>query len=393
MAARYSNVAASITGSRLEVSFDLESEDAALLGWQLYDPDTQAFLWEGEWQPVSNGRVALSIEVPQEPGRYRFYVSPLDCSGRWLFARRQPFVLIDAEVGPGGEVGCQPPRVTTLASLRGASLPGALTKAFTYPVRSIRAHWPLISSLVRRDVLARYRGSFAGIFWTVLNPLLLMLTYFFVFGLVLRTRFGEDGSRSAFTLYFLAGMLPWLAFVEPAGRAPNLVLEHRSFVKKVVFPVEILPVIPVLAGLVTELFALAIFLPGLLVARGAVPVTALALPLLIVPQVLFTMGVSWFFAALGVFIRDLGQVIGFLLTLWFFLTPICYPESALPAQALAVLGKNPIFWLVRGYRDLLLEGRLPDPGTMALLWAAGIAAAVLGHAWFYKLRKSFADAI
>jgi lipopolysaccharide transport system permease protein len=105
------------------------------------------------------------------------------------------------------------------------------------------------------------------------------------------------------------------------------------------------------------------------------------------------MGVSWFFAALGVFIRDLGQVIGFLLTLWFFLTPICYPESALPAQALAVLGKNPIFWLVRGYRDLLLEGRLPDPGTMALLWAAGIAAAVLGHAWFYKLRKSFADAI
>jgi lipopolysaccharide transport system permease protein len=382
-----------MAGERLEVSFDLASKDAKLIGWQLYDPQTEAFLWQGEWLPVESGRVSLSIEMPREAGPYRIYVSALDARERWLFTRGEPFVLVDAEVRKDGSVALVPARVTTLAALRRALLPSRLAKAFTYPVASIRDNWPLISSMVRRDILARYRGSFAGIFWTVLNPLLLMVTYFFVFGVVLQTRFGNDGSRSAFTLYFLAGMLPWLAFVEPVGRAPNLILEHRSFVKKVVYPVETLPVIPVLAGLVTELFALVIFLAALLLFRGSVPATAAALPLLIVPQVLFTLGVSWFFAALGVFLRDVGQVIGFLLTLWFFLTPICYPESALPPASLAILDKNPIFWLVRGYRDLLLDQRLPSAAMLGTLWLVGAAAAILGHAWFYKLRKSFADAL
>ena len=113
--------------------------------------------------------------------------------------------------------------------------------------------------MVRRDILGRYRGSFGGAFWTVLNPLLLMLTYFFVFGVVLRTRFGNDPSRAGFALYFLAGMLPWLAFSEAAGRAPTVMLEHRNFVKKLVFAVETLPVNLVVSGLVSEFFALVLF--------------------------------------------------------------------------------------------------------------------------------------
>src|SRR3982751_2627272 len=182
-----------------------------------------------------------------------------------------------------------------------------------------------------------------------------MATYFFVFGIVLRSRFEGDSSPSGFVLYFLAGMLPWLPFSEALGRAPHIIMEHRNFVKKLVFPVEVLPVDVVLAGLVTGAFALCLFVLFLLVARESIPITIFWLPVLIIPQILLTLGATWFLSALGVFVRDLSQVMGFFLTLWFFLTPICYPERQLPAAALKVLGKNPLFTLVRGYRSILLE--------------------------------------
>jgi lipopolysaccharide transport system permease protein len=262
-----------------------------------------------------------------------------------------------------------------------------------YPVRTVWSNRSLIRTMVRRDILERYRGSFGGAFWTVLNPLLLMLTYFFVFGVVLQARFGADPSRSGFALYFLAGMLPWLAFNEAAGRAPTVMLEHRNFVKKLVFAVETLPVNLVVSGLVSEAFTLVLFTGGFFLARGTVPPSVLWLPVLIVPQVLFTAGVCWFLAALGVFVRDLGQFIGFLLTLWFFLTPICYPEASLPGWAVPVLAKNPIYILVRGYRAVFLEGQAPAFGPVWKLWVLSAAVFIAGHAWFYKLRKSFADII
>ena len=123
------------------------------------------------------------------------------------------------------------------------------------------------------------------------------------------------------------------------------------------------------------------------------PPTILWLPVLLVPQVMFTLGLCWFLAALGVYFRDLGQFSGFLLTLWFFLTPICYPEASLPAAAVGVLSKNPVFVLVRGYRAILLEGMVPSFAPLWKLWLVSAAVLVLGHAWFYKLRKSFADVI
>ncbi len=227
----------------------------------------------------------------------------------------------------------------------------------------------------------------------MLNPLLLMLTYWFVFGVVLRTRFADDPSRSGFVLYFLAGMLPWLPFSEAAGRAPTVMLEHRNFVKRLVFPLETLPVNLTAAALVTQAFALGIFLLMLVVLRGSLPVSLVWLPALLVPQILLTLGVCWFLAALGVYVRDLGQINGFLLTLWFFLTPICYPEASLPAEAMGLLSKNPLLVLVRGYRAILLEGSAPALGSLWKLWLLSIAICISGHAWFYKLRRTFADVI
>jgi lipopolysaccharide transport system permease protein len=282
-------------------------------------------------------------------------------------------------------------RTTTLAAVRRERFVRALGRAVRYPLRTLWTHRGLIASMVRRDIAGRYRGSFGGLFWTVLNPLLLMATYFFVFGVVLQTRFGGDPSRSGFALYFLCGMLPWLAFSEAAGRAPWTVLEHRTFVKKLVFPIETLPVNLTVAGLVTQAFATAVFLAFLLWARGGIPPSVVWLPAVLVPQVLFTLGLCWFLAATGAYVRDLAQVMGFVLTLWFFLTPICYPEQSLPPRALEILRFNPMYPLVRGYRDILLEARAP--GGLWPLWFGAAAVFFAGHAWFYKLKKTFADVV
>ncbi len=191
-------------------------------------------------------------------------------------------------------------------------------------------------------------------------------------------------------------MLPWLAFSEAVGRAPYVILEYRTFVKKIVFPLETLPINLVISGAVTEAFGLVIFVVGLFAVRGAIPASVVWLPLLLIPQILFTAGLAWILAATGVYIRDLGQVTGYLLTLWFFLTPICYPESSLdqlPASAIALLRLNPLFVLVRAYRAVFLENQAPSVRGMIGLWMVGAAVAVIGYAWFHRLRKSFADVI
>ncbi|MCE5307345.1 MAG: ABC transporter permease [Acidobacteriales bacterium] len=375
-------------------------EKGFAIGYQIFDPDSHIFIEEGAWrsldadvEPGESTSVDLSIHLPREKGRYYVYVSPVEEPGGWYYARGAPFLLIEAEV-EGGVPRLVASRITTLAAMRFRKLHVQLRRTFTSPLESIWRNRSLIRSMVRRDVLGRYRGSFGGAFWTVLNPLLLMTTYYFVFGVVLQARFGNDPSRAGFVLYFLAGMLPWLAFSEPAGRSPYVILEHRNFVKKLLFPIETLPVVQTIAGLVTEAFALGIFIAFLFFSRGAVPASVLWLPVLLLAQLMFTLGISWFLAALGAFVRDLGQIMGFLLTLWFFLTPICYPEASLiPSGAIKILSKNPLFVLVRGYRDIFLEGRAPAWGSMWKLYLVSALVFWLGYAWFHKLRKTFADII
>ncbi len=408
MGPRYLNPQVEVDESarRLRVRFVLEDLPAGrasagrlLLGWQLYDPDTGLFLAEGPWQPLAvsasaAGRAEQTVEIllPREKGRYDVYISPLEEDAGWYYQRGRPFLLVEAVV-EAGRAALAGLRKTTVRRLIWRKRLRSLDKAFTLPALTVWRHRSLIGSMVRRDMAARYRGSVGDLLWSVLNPVLLMLTYYFVFGIVLQTRFGADPSRAGFALYFLAGMLPWLPFAEAVGRSPAIVVEHRNFVKKLVFPIEILPVNLAVGGLVTQALALAVYLVFLLASRGSVPPAALWLPALIVPQFLFTLGLSWFLAALGVYVRDLGQLIGYLLTLWFFLTPICYPETALPAAALPLLAKNPIFVLVQGFRAVLLEGVPPPASPLGKLWLLSIAVCLVGHAWFYKLRKSFADVI
>ncbi|HTS78528.1 MAG TPA: ABC transporter permease [Bryobacteraceae bacterium] len=383
--AAFSGIQAETEQGEVRLRFRLDVP--CVLGWQIYDPSTGAFLFEGEWKKLDDPKVEMRIALPIEDGPYRVQVAPVE--------DRRRFILIDARMN-AGEAAIDAPRVTTASALARERMLRAIPKAFTYPPRSLWRHRKLIRSMVRRDILARYRGSFGGALWTFLNPLLLMATYAFLFGVVLKQRFGADSSGVGYVLYFLAGMLPWLAFSEAVGRAPYVIVEHRNFVKKLVFPLETLPAILVISGAVTEMFGLLIFVAGLLAARHTIPAAVAWLPVLLIPQLLLTAGLCWFLAALGIFVRDLGAVIGFVLTLWFFLTPICYPEaswSSVPAEAVRILSANPIYILVRGYRDVFLENHAPAWRGVAALWIISAAVAIAGHAWFHRLRRSFADVI
>jgi lipopolysaccharide transport system permease protein len=369
------------------------------VGYHIFDPATGTLVVDGprtelqaDIAPGEMRQFELHLDLPSEPGCYRIFFSGMQEHSHWFYERGAEFLLVDAVVEAERATVVRF-RVATQGTVRRERALRSVRRAFTLPFESAFRNRSLIRTMVRRDVLGRYRGSFGGAFWTVLNPLILMLTYFFVFGVVLRTKFPNDPSRSGFALYFLAGMVPWLAVSEAAGRAPTVMLEHRNFVKKLVFPVETLPLNLVTAGMVSEVFGVLLFLAGFYLTHGFVHASIIWLVALVIPQILLTAGLCWFLAALGVFVRDLAQINGFLLTLWFFLTPICYPEGSLPAPALRILSKNPMFVLVRGYRDALLEGRAPAFGSYWKLCVVAAVVFVLGHAWFYKLRKSFADII
>ncbi len=250
------------------------------LGYQLFDGDTGTLIVDGarvapesDVKPGDEARLMLDFEVPGEDGRYQVLISPMREGVCWYYEQGWPFLLVEAETR-GGQVALRQRAATTAADLRRRRELRAVGRAVVYPFRTIWRNRSLIRVMVRRDILGRYRGSFGGSFWTVINPLLLMLTYFFVFGMVLGQEVPGDPSRFGFALYLLAGMLPWLAFSEGAARAPTVMLEHRNFVKKLVFAVETLPFNLVVSGLVSELFAVILFCCFLLLSRHGVPLDA-----------------------------------------------------------------------------------------------------------------------
>jgi len=365
------------------------------IGYHLFDASTGTLLIDGartrlerDLNPGGAARVHLEFEVPAEDGHYQAVISPMQEGLCWYYDRGWPFLLVEVKI-KGGVLTLGRTRVTEKQALRRERELRGLGHAFLYPLQTIWRNRALIRVMARRDIMSRYKGSFAGSFWTIINPLLLMLTYFFVFGYLLGDPHRSGGS---FALYFLAGMLPWLPFSEAAGRSPGVILENRNLIKKLVFPVDTLPVTLVASGLVTELFAVALYTSFLLVVRHSIPPAVVWLPLVLIPQVLFTAGVAWFLAGLGAYVRDLGQVIGFVLTIWFFMTPICYPEEDMLRKA-AFLRRNPMYVLVRAYRAMFLDNQHPDFRALWKFAVVALAVFVLGHAWFYKLKKSFADMI
>ncbi|WP_031497632.1 ABC transporter permease [Bryobacter aggregatus] len=382
-----------VQADQFQLRIDCSLDADAVVGCHWVDPDSGRFLRESPWVETNRQHQAtFDLTLPIAAGRYRFYISPRESGKDWGYLRGEQFLAIDAEVCPDG-VRVERKLLTNTQSLRRERWPAIFREIFLGPFTSVWLNRHLMYSMVRRDILSRYRGSFADSFWAILNPLLLMLTYYFVFGLFLQTKFPGDPSKSGFVLFFISGMLPWLAMNESLARAANTTLEHRNLITKVIFPVEVLPVNLTLSGMVTGLTASVLFLFVLLATRGSIPITVLWLPVLWIPQFFLTAGLCYLLAAAGAFVRDLIYVMGLLLTMWFFLTPICYPETSLPAAVLPVLGKNPLYILVRAYRAIFIGGTSPEWIALGKLSAASLLVFYAGFAVFRRARKGFADVL
>ncbi|MBI4464174.1 MAG: ABC transporter permease [Acidobacteria bacterium] len=369
------------------------------LSYQVFDAPTGRLVLDGQrWslggqcQPGQRCERSVEIQLPPEEGLYQVVISPVWEGKGWFYEHGSQFLELEVSCSSQG-VRVRKVRRTTRYQRQFRRLGQFLLRSFWYPTHTITRYRSLIVSMVRRDIQGRYRGSMGGATWTLVHPLLLMAVYYFVFAVVLRVRFGVEQGSAGFVFYFLCGMLPWLGFSEAVGRSPNIVLEHSNFVKRVVFPLEILPINLTLTGLATEAFALVIFLAALVVLGNGLHWTALYLPVILVPQILLTVGLCWFLAALGVFLRDTGQMMGLVLTIWFFITPIVYPASALPEGWLWLFEINPMYTIVGAYRAVFLERSPPPVGPLAILWGVALGMFWLGYGWFYKMKRAFADLI
>ncbi|NWA26170.1 ABC transporter permease [Pseudomonas gingeri] len=259
---------------------------------------------------------------------------------------------------------------------------------------SILNNKSLIRALILREITGRYKGSIFGLFWSFITPLFMLLVYTFFFSVVFKARWsGGSDSKSEFALVLFAGLLLFNLFSECVNRAPGLILSNPNYVKKIVFPLEILPVVSLGAALFHSAISLMVWLLFYIVLFGIPPVTALSLPLIVLPLTLLILGISWFLAALSVYLRDISQLIGILTTALLFMSPIFYPVSALPDSYHIFLKSNPLTFPVEMARDVLFWGSWPHWKGLAIYYIVTSLVAWLGFIWFQKTRKGFADVI
>lgn len=261
------------------------------------------------------------------------------------------------------------------------------------PVVHLYRNRALIGNFVRRDLLARYKGSAMGLFWSVAHPLVMLVLYTLVFSVILRVKLGPAEGTGNFALYLFCGMLPWNAFQEGMNRSTGVILEHANLIKRTILPAEILPTYIVLSSLVNELIGLVILLGAVLLTAHSLGLPLLLLPVILLLQGTFTLGLAWIVAAINVFLRDVGQLLGMVLTLWLFLTPIFYPPSLIPKSLEWILLVNPMVWVVESYRSVILRGAFPPPAPLAALAICSAFVFVLGYRLFKRMQGAFADVI
>ncbi len=259
----------------------------------------------------------------------------------------------------------------------------------------LRQHRQLLAQIAWREVQARYRGSWLGVFWSLLNPLLMLGLYTFVFSVVFEARWGmqADEGQLDFALNLFAGLIVFNLFAETVNAAPSLVLGNTNYVKRVVFPLEVLPCARFLSALVQVGFGLAILLAANLWCRGYVSWTLVLLPVVLLPTALLTLGLSYFLASLGVFVRDIGNVVGVVTTALMFLSPVMYPLSKLPEKMRPWLEYNPLAPIVDSFRRVTIETQMPDWTSWTAVTLFGLVVLWAGWTWFAKSKNAFADVL
>jgi lipopolysaccharide transport system permease protein len=254
-------------------------------------------------------------------------------------------------------------------------------------------HRTLIRQFTWREIRCRYQGSYLGLLWSFLLPLAMLLAYTFVFRFVLQARWGVSRDESAleFGLTLFAGLLVFNLFGESAARAPWLILGHPNFVKKVIFPLEILPVTSAAGSLVHIGLSLAVVVAVAACVVGGPGWQALWLPIILVPYLAFVLGVAWFLSSLGVFLRDLGPITAVSVQLLVFLTPVFYPLAMVPEPWRTVMHMNPLAVFIENARRVLLWDQPPNWRGLAVSAALSLVVMQVGYAWFMKSKRAFAD--
>lgn len=265
------------------------------------------------------------------------------------------------------------------------------------PSEMISGFWrnqSLIKALVKREIISRYRGSLMGILWSFFNPLLMLAIYTFVFGYIFKSRWSQDNhSNTEFALVLFAGLIIFNMFAECVNKAPSLIINNANYVKKVVFPLEILPWVSIGAALFHTLVSLIVWLIAYIVFFGVPHLTVLLFPIVMIPLILTIIGITLFLASLGVYLRDVSQFVGILVTAMMFLSPIFYPITALSEDFRWLLLINPLTPVIEQSRNVLYWGKFPDWDSLSISFLTGLIIAGLGFAWFQKTRKGFADVI
>ncbi len=262
--------------------------------------------------------------------------------------------------------------------------------------RSLWRHRQLIVQMTKREVVGRYKGSAMGLAWSFLNPVLMLVVYTFVFSEIFKSRWGGiggDESKTQFAVLLFVGLIVLNLFSEVLNRAPGLILGNVNYVKKVVFPIEILPVIAMGATLFHSLISLGVMLAAFALFNGFLQWTLIFIPFVLLPLVILTLGLSWMLASLGVFLRDVGQTIVIITTVLMFLSPVFYPVTAVPEKYRSFIMASPLTFIIEQAREVLIWGHLPNWNGLGIYTIAATAIAWAGYAWFQKTRKGFADVL
>jgi len=251
----------------------------------------------------------------------------------------------------------------------------------------------LIVQMTKREVVGRYKGSAMGLAWSFFNPVFMLVVYTFVFSVIFQSRWGGDESKTLFAVVLFVGMIVLGLFSEVLNRAPSLILANVNYVKKVIFPLEILPVISMGAALFHSLISLGVLLIAFVLFNGFLHWTIIFTPLIFLPLIIVTLGLAWMLAAIGVFLRDVGQTISIITTVLMFLSPVFYPVTAVPEKFRPFIMANPLTFIIEQARDVLIWGHLPNWFGLGMYTLAAVVVAWAGFALFQKTRKGFADVL
>jgi lipopolysaccharide transport system permease protein len=262
------------------------------------------------------------------------------------------------------------------------------------PLMSAWSHRKLITRLAYRDIQARYRGSIMGLAWSIIVPIFLLAVYTFVFSVVFQSRWGvPDTSKAHFAIVLFCGLLVFNFFSDCITRAPTLIVSNTSYVKKVVFPLEVLPWVSTLSALFNAGVGFVVLLVFYTYVEGTPPPSILATPIVLAPFIMLVLGLSLFLSSLGVFLRDLQQFIGIVVTVVMFMSPLFYPIEALPVGYREIVSWSPLTIAISQARSVLLNGQLPHLQEWIVSLVIGWTALWLGFVWFNKTRKGFADVL